>query len=127
MTRRIAIFFAVVFLFGQTELHQVLKMPVLVNHFLEHRAENPHISFLFYLKEHYHKHTIMDNDEQRDRQLPFNSHDCMSASAQVCMEEPAAFLLPVPEETIDRQYNITPDCFLLNNHAHSIFQPPKTV
>ncbi len=102
-------------------------MPVLVNHFIEHRQQNPDISFLFFLKEHYHKHTIMDNDDQRDQQLPFNGKDCLSVSAQVCMEEAALLELRVPEATIAREYNITPDCFRTNHHVHSIFQPPKTV
>ncbi|MFT4023752.1 MAG: hypothetical protein QM664_08215, partial [Flavihumibacter sp.] len=106
---------------------QVLKLPVLVNHFIEHREQNPNIGFLFFLKEHYHKHTIMDNDDQRDQQLPFNGKDCLTASAQVCMEEPASLELRVPEATIAREYNITPDCFQTNHHVHSIFQPPKTV
>ncbi|SEK19641.1 hypothetical protein [Parapedobacter koreensis] len=55
-------------------LEQLLKIPVLFEHFQEHQQRETDISFLNFLTHHYsfEKHT--DKDESRDMQLPFKSH-----------------------------------------------------
>jgi len=54
-------------------LTQLLKAPVLFEHFKEHQRLDASISFMDFLIHHYsfEKHT--DNDESRDMQLPFKS------------------------------------------------------
>lgn len=60
-------------LFTQTELYQLLKLPVFVAHYLEHRQEDPTISLKSFFVIHYLSGNPVDDDYDRDMQLPFKS------------------------------------------------------
>lgn len=57
------------------ELHNLLKIPVLIEHFKEHRQLDPEISFFSFIKIHYFDPVVVDDDYQRDQQLPFRGND----------------------------------------------------
>lgn len=61
-----------------SEAHQLLKIPVLMQHYKEHKKENPRISFMAFLKMHYSGIFVVDSDYSRDNQLPFRTADCLS-------------------------------------------------
>jgi len=57
-----------------TELHQLLKLPLLIAHYFHHRGDDSHITFLSFLKIHYtDKQHPNDNDDREDNELPFKS------------------------------------------------------
>ncbi|MBK9401325.1 MAG: hypothetical protein IPN36_10845 [Bacteroidetes bacterium] len=61
-----------------TGLDQVFKMPVLFTHFLEHRNEDPDLSFSVFLEMHFLNSNLANHkdDLNHHRQLPFKNHDC---------------------------------------------------
>ena len=61
------------FLLTATGFNQLLKLPVLLEHFTEHKAENKSISFAKFLYMHYLGYDMNDNDQDRDSSLPFKS------------------------------------------------------
>ena len=124
VNRRITIFFIILFTLAQTELHQLLKLPVLVEHFREHRQLDPSVSFFSYLKEHYHEHTVIDNDYQRDMQLPFKTADCLTALSFL-FEAPPSFEVERVMCVIRKEYNIHPEYFPVRQSLDNIFQPPR--
>ncbi|MGV3530022.1 MAG: hypothetical protein ACO1OO_14060 [Flavisolibacter sp.] len=71
MKKGIAIFFFAVYLLSTTQFSEVLKLPVLIEHFVEHRTDNSELSFLRFLSIHYLHGTPKDADFDRDMQLPF--------------------------------------------------------
>lgn len=71
----IANFIVVSILFGQTELHQLARLPHLVHHYLDHRAEQPGTTVVGYLVMHYFSGAGHDEDLAQDERLPFRSHD----------------------------------------------------
>jgi hypothetical protein len=54
-------------------LDQVLKIPVLVVHYHEHKQANESISFMQFLSMHYWGTDDNDNDQDRDMQLPYKT------------------------------------------------------
>lgn len=56
---------------AQSPLNQLLKFPILINHYLEHRQQNANLSFVDFIKAHYSDKVVHDNDSDRDMQLPF--------------------------------------------------------
>ena len=62
MRKIAAIFFLTVLVLVQTPVQQFLKLPVLIAHFNEHRAENAGISFLEYIQLHYFSGNPKDDD-----------------------------------------------------------------
>lgn len=73
-----AISFLLVFLFANTELKQLLKLPVLIHHYIEHHKDDAGKSLLAFLHEHYaeeHTPSTSSQHHANDHQnLPFKSH-----------------------------------------------------
>jgi len=63
------------YLFSTTDLSQFIKLPVLAQHFFEHRDQDKEISIWKFLYLHYANDHGEDADHHRDMQLPFKSPD----------------------------------------------------
>jgi hypothetical protein len=124
MRKSISILMLGIILFSQAELHQFFKLPVLFEHFREHRLEDPAITFFTFLKLHYEK-IVVDDDYQRDQQLPFRDIDCTIAFAVITDTPPSliGFEQKIPVVTTEfYAKNITD---YSHQHLHDIFQPPR--
>jgi hypothetical protein len=73
LKKAISIFFLATYLFATTQLGELLKLPVLVNHYVGHKQENKNLSFLGFLKMHYFNGDPKDADYDEDMKLPFKS------------------------------------------------------
>jgi hypothetical protein len=73
MKRNIPIFLAVLTIISATEIHQLLKIPLLFSHYHAHQSTNPSLSFLDFLKIHYWDKHPDDKDDDQDQELPFKS------------------------------------------------------
>lgn len=71
MRRYLLIISSVLFLNCTSELHQLFRIPLLFQHFRDHQAEDPLITFSGFLKLHYTGQHPADNDDNEDNQLPF--------------------------------------------------------
>ena len=127
MKKAIAIFFVSIYMLSFSELHQFLRMPVLIQHFIEHRQQDPSLSLLGFLNLHYIHQYIHDEDYQQDQQLPFRHSDCCVSYTTVCCETPGNTIIELPARTTE-----TKNEFILHNEDnHSllavadIFQPPR--
>lgn len=112
-------------LVSQTPLQQMLKLPVLIEHFREHQKESQGISFTSFIQLHYFSGNPKDNDYDRDQQLPFRS-DAMivfdgsvEIPDQYCKVDP----LPVYKEKI---YLFLDVATLPSRHGFDIWQPPRS-
>lgn len=63
------------------QLAQLVKLPVLVQHFQEHRERDSRVTLLEFLAMHYWGQDINDDDDARDRQLPFKDETCVHFSS----------------------------------------------
>ncbi|WP_231460195.1 MULTISPECIES: hypothetical protein [unclassified Pedobacter] len=116
------------YLFSTTELQEIAKVPVLFQHFFEHKGLDSNVTFLGYLEHHYSNIPHTDNDEERDNQLPFKNHNFCTAN----------FLSPaLPTSsgiTFKKVYQVIPqlkvilnnDILLYSAYAGKIWQPPKS-
>lgn len=114
-----------VYLTSFSEFHQFLKIPVLVQHFIEHRQEDPSISFLQFLSIHYNGKFTRDDDYQRDSQLPFRTMECMVYAVPI-VEWHHLELNMAPHHTlVEKDYILTNDSNLSTVDPADIFQPPR--
>jgi hypothetical protein len=60
-----------------TELYQLAKLPLLVEHFNEHRQENSNMTLWAFLCMHYDYAAKKDEDYAKDMTLPFKANDSM--------------------------------------------------
>jgi hypothetical protein len=73
MRKRFICFTAVLFLVSSTELHELVRLPLLVSHFIHHRHSSQSLNLAGFIHLHYRVNHPADNDDGEDRQLPFKS------------------------------------------------------
>jgi len=121
----IAIFFLFSFLSANTVFGEVLKLPLLVHHYLEHTQEDSDNSIIVFLAKHYgadinHHHNDSHHDHDR---LPFKTTNVHSV--QVVCFQPLfiEFSKNIPEKELKipilQQQNYS------NTYLNSIWQPPQ--
>lgn len=125
----VARFLLLSFLFAGTELHQVLRLPALVLHFIEHQATSPELSFLAFIEDHYSdpENATQGHDEKHE-QLPFKDNHCLQVHfSVVAIPTVHSILLMAPEsELLNTEPTILPtDHFVCNAHNGDVWNPPK--
>jgi hypothetical protein len=122
----IAISFLFVFLGTNTELHQLLRLPVLIHHFLEHHDQEPDESFADFLNEHYsdqQNHSGANHHEHDS--LPFKTTDFAKTNVSLAFVNPTQFSISrliIFQEKISPIYN---RAFYSSAIVSHIWQPPK--
>lgn len=126
MKKIAAILFLAGYLFSATEAYQLLKLPVIFQHYAEHTEEDKSISFLQFLAMHYLHGSPKDKDYDRDMQLPFKtpvdfSYPITTASVPVILQ----FSIPEPIEISQSKKAIPQGRFIFSSYLSAIWQPPK--
>lgn len=126
LKRLTAILFLSVYLLSTTECSELLKLPVLLTHFEEHRAVNSQLTLVQFLHMHYTGDDQNDADQQRDMQLPFKTHDnCSAQLIQVCPPLFCSVALPRILHAERPQPGFPHDVFVSSAYLSNIWQPPK--
>jgi len=128
VNKLIAIFFLFGYFFASTEAKQLFKIPVIFQHYAEHRQENNHLSLLDFLDMHYMHGSPFDQDYDRDMKLPFKtSGDVFSFFPITADTMPAEFTMTLPQTGISPINKIPTTQDLRTPPAQSIWQPPRTI
>lgn len=125
MQRRIATWLLFIFLFANSELHELVKVGAFVVHYQEHLTESPGLSLLEFIQIHYSSEVVYDEDYSRDMQLPFKTADCISLSAPCTVPpimEPQLCSNPAPAG-VKLLHNF--EFVHTAQHLSDIWQPPK--
>jgi hypothetical protein len=114
-------------LFETSGLKELVKMPLLIHHYFEHKATHPSDNFLGFIAKHYtgSQKSESAHDKKTDNQLPFKSADCFQThvSAFIVSEHQ---VLPVVFDIKLKQYTVYPESALVSR-PFDIWQPPKIV
>lgn len=126
MKRFIAIFFLLVYVISLTEFNQLVKLPVLVEHFKEHKSKNKELTLLKFLAMHYADEQAGDADHDTDMKLPFKSHEgCLNAMIEVYVPASTTHSITKPAPIGIKSYLPYSESFLNSSFLSSIWQPPK--
>ncbi len=104
-------------------LNQFSKLPVLLVHYAEHQEQNSKITLLEFLSMHYWGADIKDNDDKKDKQLPFKS---LSSSNLLSFTQPVQFSirLRLPIITAEPKRSVYAPAFVPNEVSSSLLRPP---
>jgi hypothetical protein len=123
MRKSLAIWLLFIVSVTQTEFGQLLKLPLLLEHYQKHKNQSKKLSFISYLKDHYTK-AHQDQDQAEDKQLPFNAP----------VSHPPGFALIPPTIEIQKPVRSTGHQFFIRNDHQSlpqffytIFHPPRAI
>lgn len=127
MKRLLAIFFLFTFLSANTAFGEVLKLPMLVQHYLEHTSEEKDVTIFKFLVQHYtegENHDHRENHNHHD-QLPFKAIDGHFSSVVFIAASPSivishnTLVVTVVKLPAYSQQNYS------NTYLNSIWQPPR--
>jgi len=109
-----------------TELHQFAKVPALFEHYQDHKQQNNKLSLINFLIMHYGQADDKDGDSQKDRQLPFKSHeDCNNNITQVYVTFLAEHSVQLPFHAEIVSFGLYKEYFPSSAFLSAIWQPPK--
>ena len=115
-----------IYLISITELSQLVKLPALVEHFIEHKAKDTSLSLIDFLSNHYAQDNDHDGDEEREMKLPFKSHDgCINSIVSESVPSSFYYLPAKPVFTESKSYSTYTEQFLQSTYLSTIWQPPK--
>jgi hypothetical protein len=121
----IVIFFLFSFLSANTAFGEVLKLPLLIHHYMEHTQEDNDNSFIDFLAKHYGKdihHHHNDNHHDHNN-LPFKTINVHSVHLVYFQSSFIEFSKQIAEKELKtpilQQQNYS------NAYLNSIWQPPK--
>ena len=106
-----------------TELPELLKMPLLLQHYYMHLSEGRSDNFLGFLNEHYIHGDGDEQDRSQDEELPFkNIHVEHLTSTYILDHTPG---IKAPEYNISQKPFISANSFVKSNLLDGIFRPPR--
>ena len=126
MQRRIAILFLGLVLITNLECYQFIKLPILIEHFREHRVDNPQMTFWDYWNIHYKGHP-KDADYNRDQQLPFQTSEMIQVISTSGFILPQIYSFSFTLKLINNSVSSYYKGFKLEYNSADIFQPPRLV
>ncbi len=108
-----------------TELHQLLKAPLLIEHYFEHQSKDEQLDLITFLEIHYLNGDQIDADYEKDMKLPFKSFQDNHPSVVVTIPQDPYNLNFAPVIEYPKQPYIQKSQVLYSNYFSSIWQPPK--
>lgn len=124
-----AILFLSIYLVSTTEFIELLKFPMLIEHYLEHKEKNKGISITEFLAIHYEGNHLenhpMDDDYDQDQKLPFLGRvDVLTVN--FVLNPPLHFPKAVKLHLGKHTMTLPSDDLRIDSNFHnSIWQPPK--
>jgi len=129
MKRILSILLLSIYLFSTTELIQLLKFPLLIEHYYTHKAKNKQLTILDFLNIHYQGNHLENHphnkDFEQDQKLPFIRHiDVLSFN--IVINPVLTYALKV-KPIINQQSKVLTldDTKIDSKYQGFIWQPPK--
>jgi hypothetical protein len=122
----IAILFLSSYLLTATELNELFKLPLLVEHFVQHNEGNKQLNFWEFLCDHYSTDSIKDTDFDEDMKLPFKSQSNFEKNNTInsfCFE--LAIQINNLPSFKAKDFVIISEQFNKSSSINYIWQPPK--
>ncbi len=113
------------YIFSTTELHQLLKMPVLLEHYKEHKQKNQSLTIIGFLELHYLKGNLKDSDYEKDMQLPFKNFQDNHPNIVLALPKEAPLFEPLIKFKEEFRPNFKYLVHAVTSPQYAIWQPPK--
>ncbi|WP_304067539.1 hypothetical protein [Pedobacter glucosidilyticus] len=127
MKKIIAILLLSIHLIATTELYQLLKLPILVEHLIEHKMQDNNITIFEFFSMHYALEDVRDADYERDMQLPFKTHNHINqVDCNVSLPQYSLSVITLPAIIQQHKTPVYRSLFIHSVYLSTIWQPPKT-
>lgn len=113
------------FILHNTSLDQLLKLPTLVAHYMEHKKLNQDISIVDFLAMHYSGNNLNNNHDDRDWELPYKSIDFQNLVHSYVPLAKACVIKQASYQPVHINYPVFRDQYLPQPALSALFRPPK--
>lgn len=108
-------------------MYQLVKLPLLVEHFIEHKAQKNDLTLWEFLCIHYTPTTEKDSDYAKDMKLPFKTHDgCINAVISAFVPNNYSTEINKPVISQSNNFPLLDEAFMGSSFLSAIWQPPKS-
>lgn len=114
-----------IFLSANTEFGELFRLPLLVQHYFEHRNEDAKISFAEFIEKHYNEANNHASSNTEHQKLPFKSHEAGCSQTIFVDQIFASFNFQQKIEVETKLEIIATSDFHNSPHLSRIWQPPK--
>jgi hypothetical protein len=125
--RLIAISFITIQLLATSVVGEILKLPLLIHHYLEHREKEPDESIIQFLREHYTElHTTLALHHANDhKHLPLKMMDKGNLSSSSSIVPQVSIVAEPCIFRITTVISMSSDTAIYSHFLADIWQPPK--
>jgi hypothetical protein len=114
------------YLLSATAIHELIKVPRLVEHYFDHNREEIPVGLFHYLTLHYGIEDGTDKDAAEDSQLPFKASEYFSTISFVSVPPPVINQnIRFTESIADHDFLLSNEAFLPSPYPDRIWQPPR--
>lgn len=127
MNRLLAIFFLFTFLSANTVFGEVLKLPLMVKHYVEHTQEDKNETIFDFLVQHYSgkiNHHHQNKNTEHDH-LPFKTLNSHATHVISIIPQPILSISQIIYELADVKISAHNQQNYSNANLKSIWQPPR--
>ncbi len=124
MTRPLIFLLSFMLFFDGSIMSQLMKLPKLYDHFVEHKSLDKHVGVIEFITMHYMGKDIQDNDQEKDMSLPFKTSNYqpifqLAIESQNLVTEKFKFI------RIQNHWPDTTHYGLMQLSLSSLFRPPR--
>lgn len=110
--------------FDGSIMTQLMKLPKLYDHYIEHKSLDKQVSILAFMSMHYMGKDIQDNDHEKDMSLPFKTSNYqpifqLAIESQITATEKLKFF------SIQNHWPDSIHYDLMQSSLSSLFRPPR--
>jgi hypothetical protein len=126
MNRFVAIFFLSTYLLTSTKMHEFLRIPLFIDHFIIHNKQD-HLSLREFIVLHYFSGDVRDADWADDVKLPFKHRPEVTPTLWAFyLASPPSFVQPPKVIPVSSpKYNTCISSFFPSARIADIWQPPR--
>lgn len=118
--------FLLIYVTSSVTTRELLKMPLLAEHFYDHKSTNVNTSLYSFLIYHYLYEKDMDRDADEDRKLPFKSIENNISPSTVSLKPPVHFYnLIGKQRVINLNFHILDDRLVPALFCNAVWHPPR--
>lgn len=115
------------YLISTTEFYQMLKLPLLLEHYNEHKTLNEGITLWGFMIMHYTNNDVKYADHDKDMRLPFKSNEgSVNIFSLSFIQNFTSIKLINPFENELKSYTIQKDQKFNSTFLSNIWQPPQS-
>ncbi|MEI8058991.1 MAG: hypothetical protein WCG67_02440 [Ferruginibacter sp.] len=126
MKKIIAILLISIYFISGTVTSELLKLPLLADHYYDHKEEKAGTSLISFIIEHYCQEDGTDKDAAEDSKLPFKGPENLNGLNTVYINPPIIFQsFEKPLLINNMSFFIRNDEFISVQFLAAIWQPPR--